>query len=561
MAQSNRKLDPPPIRDAVNDPKTRLPSHTWSSWFKDVTDRLNLFTQPALPTPPPPPAGKTNADQYLTGGGAWATLPEIHGPTGPVGPVGPEGPEGPIGLDGPVGATGPVGPQGVDGDIGPVGPVGATGATGSQNFLDDTGYPPLGVPPDFLWNETDNCLFVGVADNTHWVQISSGGAYGFQTSMLLVDSSGNTIVDTSSGLVKINGLSDGDLGISSGYILSHPSRVGIGSTNYLAMYRDSSTLTMALIRSDLYTGDTTFYGPLIKANQTFECNDLIVDQTAKIGSLGNSSNPLIYSDYDGYLNQSDIYYDVGAAAYGVGNSAESNIKFKVFGNLKTDSTMYAARVDAPDMTTTSLYDYDLFLSNGVKILNKTGSAYSIIVGSRNVSGPEAVLNLSNIGNIDTYGYISAGTYVACANNANAMIKADSGGVYRDATIGVDYVKPAAYTDWSSSASTNGWDASGLTKEIYYWNTGKETHLQIYISGQGNADAFTYVTIPVTAKRDINGRFTIVRQDNGVLGLGRVQLNYLASNGKIYFKKNYDDDANWTTSGQKEVSFLLTYENS
>jgi hypothetical protein len=77
-----------------------------------------------------------------------------------------------------IGATGIIGATGFNGAPGTQGVTGPKGTTGLANFLDMASYPPVGVKPVLLYNETDNALFCGVTGSNSWIQISAGAMAG-----------------------------------------------------------------------------------------------------------------------------------------------------------------------------------------------------------------------------------------------------------------------------------------------------------------------------------------------------------------------------------------------
>ena len=149
--------NPPPIKTpmypSVQDPM----SWTWAKYFDDLT--LN--------------AGDT------TGGGG-------HGGSGTQGVTGLRGIQGADGVDGKQGVTGILGidgQTGIQGDTGIAGQTGIqgdTGIAGIGNFIQDPLFPQPIIDPSFLWNQTDEALYVGVTGVSDWVQIGTSGEKGDQ---------------------------------------------------------------------------------------------------------------------------------------------------------------------------------------------------------------------------------------------------------------------------------------------------------------------------------------------------------------------------------------------
>jgi len=103
-----------------------------------------------------------------TGSGAQGET-GVQGLPGADGAAGPQGSTGIQGLDGQDGIQGQTGVQGE------TGLAGYTGLIGLANFIEADFYPdPITFTPEFLWNQNDEALFVGVTGINHWVQVGSG---------------------------------------------------------------------------------------------------------------------------------------------------------------------------------------------------------------------------------------------------------------------------------------------------------------------------------------------------------------------------------------------------
>jgi hypothetical protein len=99
----------------------------------------------------------------------------VPGPPGPQGDVGPQGPQGDTG------AQGPQGEQGLQGEIGEAPADGKTYGRQDLNWIEITGGgtsvivaddPPVGVPDNTLWWESDSgllYLLYNDGDTTQWV--------------------------------------------------------------------------------------------------------------------------------------------------------------------------------------------------------------------------------------------------------------------------------------------------------------------------------------------------------------------------------------------------------
>jgi hypothetical protein len=109
------------------------------------------------------------------------------------------------GVTGYQGVTGSNGLQGIQGVTGYQGIDGVTGMIGLANFIETDTFPPITVEPVFLWNQTDEALFVGVTGIQDWVQIGAGsqGTTGLQgfTGLAL----GATGIQGLTGILGIDG--------------------------------------------------------------------------------------------------------------------------------------------------------------------------------------------------------------------------------------------------------------------------------------------------------------------------------------------------------------------
>ena len=121
MKPIRQGISKPPLNVPVVDPTTGNFSYNWQAWL----DELSALS---------------------TGSGYSGA-----GPPGPIGPPGPSGPSGPPGAKG---------YSGYSGDMG-------------MTFLDYSGYSGVAK---FLFNETDNALFVGTSGADRWVEVGTGSS-------------------------------------------------------------------------------------------------------------------------------------------------------------------------------------------------------------------------------------------------------------------------------------------------------------------------------------------------------------------------------------------------